>query len=128
MTYDEFITEYYKVSARAVQLSERSRREGLLAIEDAIDFDKLKQRDIFEYGLRFAVDGIDSAITKDILANIIMQEKDAYTRLIMQIKMAAILSIKEGEGTLIVACKMNSFTDIAFTDDRTLEIEHWCNK
>ena len=128
MTRDEFIAEYYKVSARAVQLSERSRREGFLAIEDAIDFDKLKQRDIFELGLRLSVDGTDNAMIKDILSNIILQEKDEYTRRIMEIKAAAILSIHNGDSTLITAYKMNSFTDIVFTDDQTIEIEYWCNK
>jgi len=128
MTRDEFIAEYYKVSAKTVHLSKRTRREGLLAIEDAIDFNKLKQRDIFEIGLRLSVDGTAHETIKEILSNIILQEKDEYSRRIMEIKMAAILSIHNGDCTLITAYKMNSFTDIVFTDDQTIEIEYWCNK
>jgi len=117
MTYDEFIAEYCKVSARAVFLSEKSRREGLLTLEDEIDTDKENRRDIFEYGLRFTVDGTDNGLIRDILECIIRQEEDKYTRLLMDIKKEAVLSIQAGYNTRITACKLNSLTDLILTDD-----------
>jgi flagellar motor component MotA len=117
MTRDEFIAEYYKVSARAVQLSEKARREGLLALEAVIDFEKADQRDIFEYGLRFVVDGTDALIIREILSLIIKQEEDKYTRLLMELKMEAVLSIQCGDNLRIIACKLNAFTDITLADD-----------
>jgi len=117
MTRDEFISEYHKVSERAVYLSEKARREGLLAMEDEIDPDKIDRRDILELGLRFVVDGTDIEPIREIMSNLIIQEEDKYARLIKQIKAAAVISIHAGENVRILACKMNSFTDIAYTDD-----------
>jgi len=121
MTHDEFIAEYYKVSERAIQLSEKARREGLLSLEDVIDCDKENKRDIFEYGLRFVVDGADDAIIKDILSNIIKQEEDKYTRLLMELKLVAILSIYDSDNPRITAYKLNSFSNLALTDDSIIQ-------
>jgi len=121
MTRDEFIAEYYKVSARAIQLSEKARREGLLALEDVIDSDKLNRRDIFEYGLRFVVDGTDAVHIRDILSNIINQEEDKYARLLMEIKKEAVLSIQSGDNTRIIAAKINSHTDIMLSNDPVIQ-------
>jgi len=121
MTYDEFIAEYRKVSARAVYLSEKSRREGLLAIEDGIDTEKENQRDIIEYGLRLTVDGTDNSVIRDILENIIRQEEDKYTRLLMEIKKEAVLSIQSGENSRITVYRLNSFTNMDLTEDPILQ-------
>jgi len=121
MTHDEFIAEYRKVSARAVFLSEKARSEGLLAIEDEIDSDKVNQRDIFEYGLRFTVDGTDNSIIRDLLENIIRQEEDKYTRLLMELKKEAVLSIQAGENTRITVYRLNSFTNMDLTEDPILQ-------
>jgi len=117
MTHDEFIAEYCKVSERAMFLSNKARREGLLALEDEIDFEKLNLRDIFEYSLRFVVDGTDVTITKDLLENIIKQEEDKYARRLMELKLEAAISIQIGDNPLITAYKLNSFTDLSFTND-----------
>jgi len=121
MTRDEFIAEYRKVSARAIMLSEKARREGLLALEEVLDFEKLNRRDILEYGLRFVIDGTDAEVIRSILSNIVRQEEDKYTRLLMEIKEEAALSIQEGENPRILAYKLNSFTDIALTDDPIIQ-------
>jgi flagellar motor component MotA len=68
MTREEFIPEYCKVSARAVQFSEKARKEGLLGLDDLIDFEKADRRDIFEYGLKFVVDGTDFSLIRDLLS------------------------------------------------------------
>jgi len=121
MTHDEFIAEYCKVSDRAIFLSKKARREGLLAIEDEIDFDKYSQRDIFEYGLRFVVDGTDVSITKDLLENIIKQEEDKYARRLMELKLEAAISIQIGENPRITLLKLNTFTDLTLTDDPIIQ-------
>ncbi|GBU28573.1 hypothetical protein R84B8_02133 [Treponema sp. R8-4-B8] len=117
MTHDKFIAEYYNVSARATACSEKARREGLLSLEDQIDIEKVKQRDILEYGLRFVVDGVDAAVISDLFENIINQEEDKYTRRLMELKLAAVLSIQAGDNTRILAYKLNAFTNFSLTDD-----------
>jgi flagellar motor component MotA len=117
MTRDEFIAEYYKVSERAIFLSKKARREGLLAMENEIDSEKENQRDIFEYGLRFVVDGIDYTIIKELLENVIKQEEDKYTCLLMVIKKEAVLSIQQGDNNRIIAFKLNSLTNLNLSDD-----------
>jgi flagellar motor component MotA len=121
MTHDEFIAEYQKVSARVMLLSEKARREGLLALEDSIDFVKADRRDILEYGLRFVVDGTDAKVIKDILSRIIGQEEDKYTRRLMDIKAEAVLSIQAGDNPRIIASKLNAFTDFTLKDDPLIQ-------
>jgi len=121
MTRDEFNAEYYKVSARAFQLSEKARREGILAMEEEIDSDKYNQRDILEYGLRFVIDGADNEIIRGILSNIIKQEEDKYGRRLMELKMEAVLSIQAGDNPRIILFRLNSLTDIALTDDPIIQ-------
>jgi flagellar motor component MotA len=121
MTRDEFIAEYYKVSVRATQLSEKARREGLLALEEMIDSEKVCQRDILEYGLRFVVDGLDGRVINEILSNIIKQEEDKYSRLLMEIKAETVLSVQAGDNPLIIAYKLNSLTDTTLTDDPVIK-------
>jgi flagellar motor component MotA len=121
MTRDEFIAEYNKVSARAFQLSEKARREGLLALEEEVDSDKYNQRDILEYGIRFVIDGADNETIRGILSNIIKQEEDKYTRRLMELKMEAILSIQAGDNPRIILSRLNSFTDIALRDDPIIQ-------
>ena len=117
MTHDEFVTEYHNVSARAIELSKKARREGLLALEEMIDREKVKQRDNLEYGLRFVVDGTDASVIRDILENIIDQEKDKYARKLMMIKEETVLSVQAGDNTRILAFKLNSLTDLSLEDD-----------
>ena len=117
MTYDVFIIEYCIVSSRALELSKKARREGLLALEKMIDREKVKQRDILEYGLRFVVDGTDASLIRDILESIIDQEEDKYARKLMTIKEEIALSVQAGDNIRILAYKLNSFTNLSLGDD-----------
>jgi len=121
MTYDEFITEYHNVSARALELSKKARREGLLALEEMINREKVMQRDILEYGLRFVVDGADSRVIRGILSGIIEQEEDKYTRKLMILKEETVLSVQAGDNTNILAYKLNSFTNLSLEDDPIMQ-------
>ena len=121
MTYDVFIIEYCIVSARALQLSKKARREGLLALEKMIDREKMMQRDILEYGLQFVVDGTDSGVICGILESIIDQETDEYTRKLMKIKEEIVLSVQAGDNIRILAYKLNSFTNLSLGDDPIMQ-------
>jgi flagellar motor component MotA len=71
MTHDEFIKRYYEISERALKFLIKSKREGFLALEEEMDYEKQDDRDIFEYGMRLVIDGTDAAITEKLLSNII---------------------------------------------------------
>ena len=118
MTREEFIGKYTEFAKVALVWAEKSRREGLLALDDELDREKAYgNRDIFEYGMRFVVDGVSQDIIRGILSNIIEQEKDEYTRLFMTIQRAAVLTIQDGVNPHLIFLIMNSFTDLSLRDD-----------
>jgi len=96
---------------RICKLSEKARREGLLALEDDIDEGKERRRDVFEYGMRFMVDGTDAHVIDDILSNLIALERDEKTRRLKQMQKEAVLSIQCGENMRILLLKQISFVD-----------------
>jgi flagellar motor component MotA len=96
MTHDEFITEYKDIVIRALAFSEKGRREGLLALEDEFDQEKSDNRDIFQYGLRFVIDGVDKEFIEKVLSNIINQEQDEDMRILKNIQKEAVLMVQEG--------------------------------
>ena len=116
MNNEKFLAEFDALLERSVLISEKARREGLLAIEDILDNTKVANRDIFEYGLQFVVDGYDSEMIDKILSNIIKQEKDEAVILFKTIQKEAVLSIQAGENTRILVCKLNSYTNIPLDD------------
>ncbi|WP_461247683.1 hypothetical protein [Treponema sp. R6D11] len=124
MTRDEFYIEYKKISERIIFLSEKARKEGLLELEQLIDHEKANNRDIFEYGLQFVVDGVDQPVVKRILSLIIEQEKDKYTRRLMELKKATILHIQNGLNTQLLKCLINAFTEIPRECDTIFENEN----
>ena len=117
MNRNEFITQYTAFANQALALAQKARREGLLALEDSIDQKKADERDIFEYGLRFVIDGYDPAIIEKILGNIINQEKDEYARILKTMQMEAALGVQQGIAPGVLHYILNSFTDISLSDD-----------
>jgi flagellar motor component MotA len=113
---DEFVKAFYSVFERVMFCSNKLRREGLLAIEEALDNGKADNRDIFEYGMRFLVDGHDASIIDKILSNIIRQEKDECQALLKAIQKEAVLAMREGMNPHLVAALLNSYTDIPLND------------
>ena len=116
MNNEKFLAEFETILERAVLVSEKARREGLFAIEDFLDNTKIANRDIFEYGLQFVVDGYDSEIIEKILSNLIKQEKDETAILFKAIQKEAVLSIQAGENTRVLVYKLNSYTNIPLDD------------
>jgi flagellar motor component MotA len=113
---DEFVNAFYAVFERAMFFSNKSRLEGLLRLEEAIDNEKADNRDIFEYGMRFVVDGTDSSLIDKILSNIISQEKDECQALLKTIQKEAVLAIQGGMNPRLVAALLNSYADIPLND------------
>jgi flagellar motor component MotA len=117
MTHDEFIVEYQKLAPRIIELYETSEKNGLLALEEMINGEKAGQRDILEYSIRFIVNGMDKAFLEKILSNIVRQEEDKYTRLLMEIKKEAALQLQEGSNLYSCIHLFNSYTDITPLED-----------
>jgi flagellar motor component MotA len=118
MTRDEFVKRYYEVSGRALAMAEKARREGLLVLEEELDQETIDNRDIFEYGLRFVVDGMDREIIDKILSNIIKQEKDEQAQQLKNIQKEAVLMIQEGLNPELLYVLLNSYTDISLKEDK----------
>ena len=116
MSQSDFKKAFYKILKRTVFYSEKARREGLLALEEFIDSKKADQRDIFEYGLRFVIDGTDKELIDQILTNIVDQDKDDFSKTLKKIQKEAVLSIQRGDNPGILASLLNSYTDIPLSD------------
>ena len=116
MSNDEYMKALYAIIERAFSASEKARCEGLLALEEDMDEDKEPGRDIFEYGMRFVVDGTDSSVIDKILSNIVRQEKDEQQLLLKTIQKEALLAVQEGMSTQLLAVLLNSYTDLPFND------------
>jgi flagellar motor component MotA len=117
MSRDEFVRKYKEIVGRALSWCEKSHREGLLALEDCLDRKKIHERDIFEYGLRFVIDGTDTKTIEEILSNIVKQEKDEDTLILKNIQKAAVLGIQKGENAGILYAILNSYADITLKED-----------
>jgi flagellar motor component MotA len=117
MTRNEFIKKYSELVLFAVRCSEKVRNEGILALENELDQEKIDTRDIFHFGLRLVLDRIDIELLKKILLNIVKQEKDEYTAKLKTIQKAAVLSIQEGYNPRMVYLTLNSYTDILPRED-----------
>jgi len=116
MTKKEFEIEYNKIFEKAMAMSEKTRREGLLSLDDCIDEEKLYQRDIMELGLRLTYDGTDLTIIDNILTNIIDQETDNQKKLLKTVQKNAVLMIHQGYSRGIFAIALNSLVDVCYED------------
>ena len=120
MTRDEFVQEYNEIVKCALAFSEKTRREGLLSLDDKLDQEKISDRDIFQYGLRLVVDGVDRVIVEKILSNLTGQEKDEYMRIFKNIQKEAVLMIQEGLNPRLVYAVINSYSDITLKEDKEM--------
>ncbi|MDR2247785.1 MAG: hypothetical protein LBE17_14130 [Treponema sp.] len=117
MTRNEFVNRYTEIVGRALKYAEKARREGLLALEEESDQAKIDERDIFEYGLRFVVDGTDAELIEKILSNIIKQEKDENIIILKNIQKEAVLRIQDGTNPRMLYAVLNSYANITIKED-----------
>jgi flagellar motor component MotA len=122
MNRDEFLGKYHDISRRALAFAETARRKGLLAMEDDLDQIRINDRDIFEYGIRFVVDGIDEEIIKKILTNLIKQEKDENIYLLKKMQREAVLAIAKGVNPVLLHAILNSYVDVTLREDHLEEL------
>jgi len=116
MNNDDFVKEYTSFVERAYSLSEKASREGVLALEEMIDEKKYIQRDIFEYGLRLAVDGTDGQLIDKILTNIIELETDKDKKVLKTIQKEAALAIQVGCQPRLLLLLLNSYVNIGIEE------------
>jgi flagellar motor component MotA len=112
-----FLEEYAKIAQKTLGVSEKARGEGLLALTDELDEAKADGRDIFEYGLRFVIDGVDRNFIEKILSNIINQETDEQIRTLKIIQKEAVLAVQEGLNPRLLSALLNSYTPVPLNDD-----------
>jgi flagellar motor component MotA len=116
MNHAEFVEKYLAIAEKALTGSVKARREGLLALDEDLEMEMIDERDIFEYGLRFVIDGTDPEIIDTILSNLVKQEKDEQLRLLKEIQKAAVLGIQNGTSPRILYALLNSFTALSLND------------
>jgi len=93
----------------AVNFSGISRREGLLAIEDEIEKLDEKRFGFFKYGMKLALDSIESNAIYRILSNMIDGVKDENERRLKIIQREAVLSIQAGFNTRMLCLTLLSY-------------------
>jgi flagellar motor component MotA len=96
ITGDDFKNEIAVLFNTLIDLSQQSRRDGLLALEEHIDINLRNQFEILNLGLSLVIDGTDSEMISEILDNIINQYKYEETKIIGRFKKRGILGIQEG--------------------------------
>ena len=116
MGKDEYKKSLYAFIERALATSVAARREGLLALESSLDAEKVAGRDIFDYGMRFVVDGTGYEFIDKILSNIIMQEKDELRLVLKTVQKEAVRAIQQGLNPRMIVYLLNSYTDIPLSD------------
>ena len=84
-----------QIVQRAYQFSWKGRREGLLELANDLDLEALKQRDIFEFGMRLAIEGIEPEVLNTVLSNMSNLEPDDEARRIKTIQKEAVLGIQK---------------------------------
>jgi flagellar motor component MotA len=96
-----------KYVLEAIHFGEKARREGLLALEELIDEEKIENRNIFHYGLRFVIDGTQDIIIDNILSNLIKYNPKNIKLQLMQKE--AVLAIQQGLNTRTLAHLLGVF-------------------
>jgi len=98
-----------KIINTVKEASEKSRREGFLALQEEIEELDETTIGILKTGLRLAVDGIDFDNIEKILTNIVNQEKDENKIRLKNIQKEAVFCIFAGFNTRILLLKLFSF-------------------
>jgi predicted sugar kinase len=112
MNENDFMAEYNAIFERSLVFSIISSSLGLVSIQDLLDKKKCNQRDIFEYGMMFVLNGRIPEMIDKILTNIINLETDKEKRILKNIQKDAVLSIQQGISSEQIMWIMNSYVNI----------------
>ena len=118
MDRKEFIKQTANVVRRAHDFSIKNRKHGIAGLEDELDTDALKRGDVFEYGIRFAIEGADLECVERILSGMISRENDEYTRRLKTIQKVAVTCIQGSANSFILLNILFSYID----DDEKKEV------
>ncbi|MCL2232446.1 MAG: hypothetical protein FWB99_05140 [Treponema sp.] len=111
MKRKEFVKQAAQIIWRAIDFSDFSTREGLLALTEHIDCSKADYRDIFEFGMQFVVEAQDPEDINKILSNLINQEQNENAKRLKTIQKEAVLNIVAGTNTRMLMEIMFSYVD-----------------
>ena len=109
MNRNNFIEQTANAARRAYQFSVKSRKEGLAGLEDDIDTEALKRGDVFEFGMRFALEGAGFEQVDGILSGMIGREKNEYAMRLKTIQKEAVICIQRGDYLFILLNIIFSF-------------------
>ena len=112
MIENAFITEYNAIFERSLVFCILARTLGLVSLENILDKKKYNQRDIFEYGMRFVLEGRTHEFIDKVLSNIINLETENEKKLLKNIQKDVVLSIQEGIPPDQLMYLMNSYVNI----------------
>ena len=93
----ELAAQVASLIRRALTFANRAKAKGLVPLDDELDPGMIRRRDVFEYGMYFAVLGVDAKIIDNILSRIIARETDEKARLLMGMKKDAVRLIQAEE-------------------------------
>jgi len=124
MNREDFVKKYAEIVNLAARFAEIARRESLLGLSDRLDDVRADDdRDVFKYGIVFAIDGVAVEIIDKILTNLVNQEKDADERLFKTLQKEAVLMIQQGFNPRIMLSILNSYTDISLKEHNEIIME-----
>jgi len=119
-----FEKEIERVCLRLIEFSEISRREGILALENHIDQEKVSERALLETGIQMAVDGIEKEVIEKYLDSWIEancnNSVSYYDKILASVIKAGVLSIQAGENPRITEYKITTLIPRELTPDSLL--------
>jgi flagellar motor component MotA len=119
MTIEQFKIKYERIFKFVIETAERSRREGLLAIEETIDKNLYRTRDPMMIGLQLVVDGTDSELIKEWYSNVIEADcsQDPLKRVLYRTIETGILGVQTGHHPRIISLLMDSICPSEYRPD-----------
>lgn len=124
MTYMK--TKIKEIVDKIMSDSEKSRREGLLALEGAMEV-LADPRDVYYVCLQLVIDGTDAADIEDIATNLIVSDAKTYEeKRLMDMKKVGALGIQRGDNPRILFLKLWSMIPRdELPDEFTLGYDGW---
>ena len=109
LSYECFCNSYYKIVKAIFNYNEKSMSEGLLALEEKIEF---LAEGFFKQGMRLLVGGWDAETIRHILGAQLERERNYYRRKLMETAMQGILGIQTCYSEVEWAFAMTSIVNI----------------
>ncbi|MCL2282117.1 MAG: DUF4116 domain-containing protein [Fibromonadales bacterium] len=109
---EAFEKEFKRVYYRLSYFSECSRREGILALENCLDKEKIAAGDIMEAGVMMCTDGMDKKIIEEYMDSWIEANCTGplgyYERILASVIKTGVLAVQAGENSTVTKIKLLS--------------------